>query len=132
MELLEWCVGFPYSCHIFKLNYFCHLYKIKSFFDLSSFNPVGLCMSFYALSGTGKTQRKYQVLISVLPLLSRAVSATDVAIVVLIYELLGRVGWVALMAGYSTVKGVRGSHTDCAVVQLQHKLISLWYEMEVS
>lgn len=36
------------------------------------------------------------------------------------------------MAGYSTVKGVRGSHTDCAMVQLLHKLISLWCEMEVT
>lgn len=36
------------------------------------------------------------------------------------------------MAGCSTAKGVRGSHTDCAMVQLLHKLISLWCEMEVS
>lgn len=42
-----------------------------------------------------KDPEKYQVLISVLPLVSHAVSATDVGIVVLIYELLGRVGWVA-------------------------------------
>lgn len=36
------------------------------------------------------------------------------------------------MASYSTVKGVRGSHTHCAMVQLLHKLISFCCEMEVS
>lgn len=42
-----------------------------------------------------KDPEKYQVLISVLPLGTCAVSATDAGIVVLIYELLGRVGWLA-------------------------------------
>lgn len=79
-----------------------------------------------------KDPEKYHVLISVLPLVSRAVSTTDVGIVVMIYELSGKVGWVALMAGYNTVKGMRGSHTDCAMVQLLHKLISPSCEMEVS
>lgn len=55
-----------------------------------------------------KDPEKYHVLLSVLPLVSCAVSTTDVGIVVLIYDLLGRVGWVALMAGYNTVKGMRG------------------------
>lgn len=41
-----------------------------------------------------KDPEKYQVLISVLLLVTRAVSMKDVGIV-LIYELLGRVGWVA-------------------------------------
>lgn len=79
-----------------------------------------------------KDPEKYHVLISVLPLVSHAVSTADVGIVVLIYELFRRVSWMALMTGYNTVKDMRGSHTDCAIVQLLHKLISLWCEMEVS